>query len=272
MPSLTSACAVVSPEGETAPGVDELTDFYRDLAAPFGTAVDAERVRAGTRVSHRDLADRLASVRPPGPAPGLIVLTHALPDLHPFTAVAPRLDALLGGGATAFGISQQGLSGPFTALRLVDRFQRSGRCTAAAVAVLEQSTMPSPHPHAPAEGLVDSGVLLEFGTGGGPVLSAVEEFAPSERPGPRAAALAAGSPEGTLLVLGPGVDGDEVDDGGGAADRVRARADTHCTGIWLALAENLRTWAEEYRTVLLCDRDPGSGRGHLAVFRSSPGD
>ncbi|MFW5418670.1 hypothetical protein J0910_18825 [Nocardiopsis sp. CNT-189] len=268
MPSLTSACAVVSPEGETAPGIDELTDFYRDLAAPFGTAVDAERVRAGTRVSHRDLADRLASARDPHPPPGLIVLTHALPDLHPFTAVAPRLDALLGGGATAFGISQQGVSGPFTALRLVDRFQRSGRCTTAAVAVLEQSTMPSPHPHAPAGGLVDSGVLLEFGAGGGPVLGAVEEFAPSERPGPRLAALAAESPEGTLLVLGPGVD----DGGSGTADRVRARADTHCTGIWLALAENLSAWAEEYRTVLLCDRDPGSGHGHLAVFRSSAED
>ncbi|MFD0772493.1 hypothetical protein ACFQZ2_00990 [Streptomonospora algeriensis] len=262
MPALMSACAVVSPSGEPALSPTELAEFYHDMAAPYGTPVDEERVASGTRVAHRALADQLAAVRTVNAPPDLLILTHALPDLHPFTAVAPHLDRLLGGGALAFGISQQGVSGTFTALRLVDRYQRSGRCATAAVAVLEQSTLPCPHPHVPTDGLIDSGVLLEFGAGGGPVLRGIEAFAPEERPGPRLAELAAEDPEGTLLVLGPC-----VDDDGGTTDRVAARTDTYGTGVWLALADNLRTWAEQYRTVVLCDTDPESGRSHLAVLR-----
>ncbi|GAA3761494.1 hypothetical protein HDA32_005717 [Spinactinospora alkalitolerans] len=264
-PVLRSASAVVSPE--SAPPSDDtaLLEYYRDLVEPFGGVVDEEGVRAGTRVAHSDLVDHLVGPQDRERAPGLIVLTHALPDLHPFTAVAPYLNMLLGGTASSFGISQQGISAPFTALRVVSAFQRAGRCDRAVVAVLEQSTLPTPHPGVPADGLIDSGVLLEFGAGEGPGLNGVEAVGPPHSPASRLYGIAAADPEGTLLVVGPSVGAEGVADAAGCH---RARSDTYCTGVWLALAQEWRSWAERYRRIVLCDTDPVSGRSHLAVFDS----
>ncbi|MFD0382058.1 hypothetical protein ACFQ2B_05425 [Streptomyces stramineus] len=132
------------------------------------------------------------------------MLAHALPDLHPFTAVAPHLDLLLGSGATAVGISQQGLAAPFTALRVVAAYQRSGRSTRAVVAVLEQATLPVHFALAHDTPLTDSGVLLLLGTGDGPALGGVESLPPGVPPGARVAELTAADPGAPSSSPAPG--------------------------------------------------------------------
>ncbi|GAA0482623.1 hypothetical protein ABZ951_25210 [Streptomyces sp. NPDC046215] len=266
MTALQAAACVVSPPPNPYSGDPFVLSFHHDLAGPFGAAVDESLLRGGTNVSHRDLVDHLAAADGIKDCrPDLIVLAHALPDLHPFTAVAPHLDLLLGSGATAVGISQQGLAAPFTALRVVAAYQRSGRSTRAVVAVLEQATLPVHFALAHDTPLTDSGVLLLLGTGDGPALGGVESLPPGVPPGARVAELTAADPGGTLVVTGPWVP--EGTAGTGPHVHRTARG-TYCTSVWLALARHWRAWREEYSAVVLCDTDPLTGTSHLAVLRA----
>lgn len=266
MSTLRAATTVVSPEGR--PHDPTLLPFYRDLVGPFGLEPDEARLRAGRNVHHQDLVDWLADddkVRDSNP--DLVVLTHALPDVHPFTAVAPHLNARLGGEAISFGISQQGLAAPFTALRVINSFQQAGRCDTAVLAVLEQTTLPTYHPLTHDTPLVDSGVLLVLGPDGGPQLGNVEAGTATAPLGKRVGDALDAEPAGTYLVLGPWVDADGLPPG---LEYSQAEAGTYCTSVWLALARRWREWAQQRQTVLLCDTDPTSGQSHLATFRPSP--
>ncbi|MFI9201361.1 hypothetical protein [Streptomyces sp. NPDC053048] len=266
MPTLQAAAAVVAPRRNPYTDDPWVLTFHRDLVEPFGATVDESLLRTGANVSHRELVDHL--VRADGiqdSKPDLVVLAHALPDLHPFTAVAPHLDMLLGGGATSIGISQQGLAAPFTALRVVAAHQRSGSADRAVVAILEQTTLPTRLPLVHDTPLTDSGVLLLLGTGDGPELAGVERLPGGTPPLERAAALAAADPDRTLVVAGPWIPR------GGPHARVPVRhlqPGTYCTSVWLALAREWRSWREEYSTVVLCDTDPLDGGSHLAVLRT----
>ncbi|MFJ1861947.1 hypothetical protein ACIOHA_32160 [Streptomyces anulatus] len=101
--------------------------------------MDEQSLRDGRNVFHKDLVDQLVGSEDIDGAADLVVVTYALPDVHPFTAVASHLNMLLGGGAQSFSISEQGLAAPFTALRIIAAFQRGGRSERA---VLEQTTLP----------------------------------------------------------------------------------------------------------------------------------
>ncbi|GGZ46614.1 hypothetical protein GCM10010387_46330 [Streptomyces inusitatus] len=265
MPTLQAAVSVVAPPRKPYASDPRLLSFHRDLVEPFGGSVDESLLRAGPNISHQDLVDHLARAEEIRDAkPDLIVLSHALPDLHPFTAVAPHLNMLLGGGATSTGISQQGLAAPFTALRLVAGYQRGGRCAQAVIAVLEQTTLPTHFPLAHDTPLVDSGVLLLLGTdeSEGPVLGEAETLPAGTSPAGRLAALTAADPDGTLVVAGPW-----VEETGLGPRTHRTDRGTYCTSVWLALARHWRAWRQEYAAVVLCDTDPLSGASHLAVLR-----
>jgi hypothetical protein len=270
MPSIRGISAVVSPPSKAYVHDPWLLSYYRDLVEPFGATVDEDLLRSGPNVSHLDLVTHLLEGTDVAEAvsrcrPGLVVLAYALPDVHPFTAVAPHLNTLFGGEATSFGISQQGLAGPFTALRIVAAFQRSGRCREAVVAVLEQTTLPTAHALLRKGPLVDSGVLLLLDTedSGGPALSAVEAWESREGLVERLGELAAPVDSKTLLVLGPWVDRTGLDSD---IPRYDIPAGTYCTSVWLALARHWRSWQRTYDVVALCDTDPLTGTSHLAVM------
>ncbi|MGW4828899.1 hypothetical protein ACWEOG_15055 [Amycolatopsis japonica] len=260
-PTLRGTSAVISPPG---PGYQEdaaVSRFLADLVEPFGSKVDEERWQRGAHVSHKALTDRLLEAEGVRTSrPQLIIVTHALPDVLPFTAVAPYLAHRLDVTATTFSVAQQGLAAPFTALRIVAAYQRSGRCEEAVVAILEQTTLPTPHPLVDDGGLVDSGAALVLGTDPGPRLASVssggtvgELLEPHREPG-------------TLVVLGPWVT-ETVE----AEDVHRVAPGSYCTSVWLALAGNWPAWQETYGKVALCDTDPVSGRSHAAVFTFSAG-
>lgn len=269
MPNLLAAATVVAPPHKPVDDSPESLAHYRDLVGPFGLDVDEALLRCAPGVSHRDLVDRLAEadgIRDSDP--DLVVVAHALPDITPFTAIAPHLDHLLGGRSTNFGIHQQGLTAPFTALRAIAAYQRAGRSERAVLAVLEQTTLPTRFPLVHDNGIVDSGAVLLLGTDGGPHLGTVETVPATRPPAARLAELTAADPDGTLLVAGPWTDRDTLTalDAGTAIHRVNPG--TYATGVWLALARHWQAWRERHRTVVLCDTEPRSGETHIALLRA----
>lgn len=270
MPTLLAASAVVSPPRRPFDDSPATLSYYRDLVGPFGLDVDEALLREAPHVRHQDLVELLAGADGIRDfEPDLVVVAHALPDVTPFTAVAPHLDHLLGGGSVNFGIHQQGLAAPFTALRAVSAFQRGRRSERAVLAVLEQTTLPTRFPLAHDHGLVDSGVVLALGTDGGPRLTGVETVAAARGPAGRLRELTAADPAGTLLVAGARVDRAALDEAGTAV--FHAAPDTYCTGVWLALARNWHTWRADHSTVVLCDTEPRTGDTHIAVLRADAG-
>jgi hypothetical protein len=262
MPTLRAASAVLAPPPNPYVADPERLILYRDLAEPYGSAVDESLLRcAGTHVSHHELVEYLAQdPQVKDSRPDLIVVANALPDLHPLSVPAAHLNLLLGGSAVCIGISQQGLAAPFTALRTIAGYQGAGRYGEAVLAVLEQTTLPTRFPLVHDTPLADSGALLVFGGGAGPVLAGVEAFAAADTGG-RLARLAGETP-GTLVVLGPWFAGERPD----GPDVLRLEKGTYCTSVWLELARSWQTWRSEYARVVLCDTEPSTAVTHLAVL------
>ncbi|WMX46382.1 hypothetical protein RGF97_18180 [Streptomyces roseicoloratus] len=248
-----------------------MLDYFRDLLTPFGEKPDEELFRGGAHVHHRDLADLLVADEGVGRSrPELLIVTHALPDVVPFTAVAPHMTERLGGRAVNFAIAQQGLAAPFTALRIASAYHRAGRAAEVVLAVLEQTTLPTAFPLVQDTPLTDSAAALVLGGapagGDGPVL----RFVRAHAAGSAATALDGYGPgreldeDGTLLVLGPWVTEDLPPGERTAVHRVAPGS--YCTSLWLDLADHWQEWQRSYRRVVLCDTDPRSGRSHVALF------
>ncbi|MEU0159495.1 hypothetical protein ABZ154_11805 [Streptomyces sp. NPDC006261] len=259
-----AAASVRSPQGRTPEGVPAALDYFRDLLTPFGEKPDEELLSRGPHVHHRDLVDLLVADESVGRSrPELAIVAHALPDVVPFTAVAPHLTERLGGRAVSFAIGQQGLAAPFTALRIASAYHRSGRAAEVVIAVLEQTTLPTALPLVQETPLTDSAAALVLGASTGEGL----EFVRARSAGSAAGALGRELGEdGTLLVLGPWVTEDVPVHG--AVHRVAPGG--YCTSLWLELADHWQEWQRVYRRIVLCDTDPRSGRSHVALFAATP--
>ncbi|WP_405854828.1 hypothetical protein OG361_18180 [Streptomyces sp. NBC_00090] len=270
--AVRAAAAVRSPQGrgpgDTTPAA---LDYYRDLLTPFGEKPDEELLSRGAHVHHRDLADLLVADDGVGRSrPELLIVTHALPDVVPFTAVAPHLTGRLGGRATNFAIGQQGLAAPFTALRIASAYHRAGRAAEVVLAVLEQTTLPTAFPLVQETPLVDSAAALVLGASTGAGL----RFVRAHSAGSAATALGGNTlgqdleaEDGTLLVLGPWVTEDVPE----ATAVHRVAPGSYCTSLWLELADHWQEWQRAYRRVVLCDTDPRTGRSHVALFAHGEG-
>ncbi|MFJ4972922.1 hypothetical protein [Streptomyces sp. NPDC088755] len=259
-----AAASVRAPRGRAAEGVPAALDYFRDLLTPFGEKPDGELLSRGPHVHHRDLVDLLvADEGVGGSRPELAIVAHALPDVVPFTAVAPHLTEHLGGRAVNFAIGQQGLAAPFTALRIASAYHRSGRAAEVVIAVLEQTTLPIALPLVQETPLTDSAAALVLAASAGAGL----RFVRAHAAGSAAAALGRELEEdGTLLVLGPW-----VTEGVPAHGEVhRVAPGSYCTSLWLELADHWQEWQREYRRIVLCDTDPRSGRTHVALFAAAP--
>jgi hypothetical protein len=267
MVSITAASAVVAPPARRFDHGPDLLTLHRDMAAPFGLTVDEDLLRAGRNVSHRDLLDELIEAQDVrGASPDLIIVAHALPDMHPLFVGASYVNKLLGGKALSFAIIEQGLAAPFTALRIAAAFHASGRSSLSMIAVLEQTTLPTRLPLVHDNEVVDSGAVLLLGHGQGMRVAGVRTVMPGESVRDRIVALVGGQPGQTLVVAGSRVDADAIPDG----LPVRwCDPATYCTSVWVELAEHRDTWRAEYSTVVLCDSEPRSGRTYLALLAGS---
>ncbi|MGW5068889.1 hypothetical protein ACWEQJ_22695 [Streptomyces cyaneofuscatus] len=261
--ALRAAASVRSPQGRAPEGIPAALDYFRDLLTPFGEKPDEELLSRGPHVHHRHLVDLLvADEGVGGSRPELAIVAHALPDVVPFTAVAPHLTEQLGGRAVNFAIGQQGLAAPFTALRIASAYHRSGRAAEVVIAVLEQTTLPTAFPLVQEDSLIDSAAAVVLGASAGDGL----RFVRAHSAGSAATALDRELGEdGTLLVLGPWVTEDVPDHG--AVHRVAPGS--YCTSLWLELADHWQEWQRDFRRVVLCDTDPRSGRSHVALFAAT---
>ncbi|MFE9613361.1 hypothetical protein [Streptomyces sp. NPDC006012] len=263
-----AAAAVRAPKGREPADDPAVLGYFQDLLRPFGAEPDKELLQRGAQVFHEDLADLLVEadgVRESRPQ--LLVVAHALPDVVPFTAVAPYLTSRLGGEATCFSIGQQGLAAPFTGLRIASAYRRAGRVREVVVAILEQTTMPTPFPLMEDVALTDSAAALVLGPG------PADGAGPA---GPELAGVAADIPLDVLLTDGPGhasttdtlvvLGSWATQEPPKEVDVHRAAPGTYCTGVWLELAENWVSWRERYGRIVLSDTDPRTGRSHHAVF------
>lgn len=176
----------------------------------------------------------------------LVVLVVTTPDLQHERLLGGFVADLFDDRPYAFCVTEQGLAGPFTALRLAHEElahggpQGVGLGGDALVLVLEQCTLPPTATRVPARDRVVALVVGHDGTGR-PVQALSVARAPR---GPRPAAAARdvaqvpgreASPDARRVVLGVDVDAGEVPD---AADDVVLHADpgAAATGVWEVLA------------------------------------
>ncbi|GHF70390.1 hypothetical protein FHX82_005602 [Amycolatopsis bartoniae] len=261
---------VLEPHRVAHPEIPGLEEYHRDLLRSFGQDLDPAAAANPPAVTHADLVEQLLDGDPLGPVvPDLVLVAYALPDVHPFTTTATHANWRLGNHAASFAVSEQGLAAPFSAVRIADAYFRAGRCSAAVLAVLEQTTLPNQDPLVDKENLVDSGALLLLSAedDGLPALG-VEQIWTQRQPAACARRLAAavGEPGATLVVEGPWALDHGVSGAGVTVDRLGTR--TYGTSVWLALAEH-REWAQRYDTVVLHDTDPRSDCCAAVVLRSS---
>ena len=267
--SLSRASALVRPDRLPFRPDGERDAFQRYVLDPFGVELDFARLEHSPNVGFTELAEGVLGALPrPIDSPDLLVFAYALPDLFPLTAVTAHLNHLLGGHSHSFGVSEQGLPAPFTALKIADAYARSGRCDTLALFVCEQNTLPYADPLVDDNDLVNSAALLYFdgnggyefaGTRGGPVLGELVSELTADL-----------APDSALLVAGPWIAPEHL-----AATGLpvrQAAAGSYCTSVWLELARHHAGWAGTYRHLVLCDTDPRTGRSQVALLRLRPAD
>ncbi|MCB7135522.1 hypothetical protein [Cellulosimicrobium marinum] len=224
-------------------GTDVPTDWLadgpgRDYPTMIRTARDALAARGA-----------LGDVR-------VVVLAVTTPDLQHERLLGGFVSDLFADRPFTFSVTEQGVAGPFTALRLAhEQLVMTGG--SALVLVLEQCTLPDPGTvRLPARDRVVA-LVVGHGVAGRPVeeltvrraprgdvaaavARATAEYArhPGERT-PDGASGPVGAPTG-LRVLGaevdPADDGDDSPDGVGPTSVVRADPGAATTGVWEVLA------------------------------------
>lgn len=256
----------------------DLLDHDRDLLDGFGVEFSESLLRAGPNIDFAELAEQsLARLARPAFGVDLVIVAYGLPDLNSTRAVAAHLNKLLGGSATAFALSEQGLHAPFTALRIIEAFAARGRCRSACLFVLEQSTRPHWDSLVHGSGIRDTAALLVFGSGSGSGCGTGSGtglrpgrvgYADGGAAGLRAEVLArvGDAADETMVVAGPWVAGGVLD---GLSHVHRVPGGSYATSVWRALAEHHVPWTRRFRRIVLCDHDPRHGRGSVAELIAS---
>ncbi|MFD6992092.1 hypothetical protein [Streptomyces sp. NPDC059943] len=236
---------------------------YRDhVESVYGALPDFSWLEDGTAVSYHDMARVIARELAADLVDiDLVITVDGSPDCRHQSFPSCLLADLMPSDPMLLGISEQGVAGPFTALRIAYDRLADGSSRRALVLVMEQSTLP-PDDRAvrPAR---DVAVALLLGPDGA---------IPLERPVVTVDGLRAADGRRTAGAPKPAEDGsgrpyaaraDGVIAGAGLTgplrDTVLARAEPGhpCAGVWLALAGLLeRADGRPGGRVLLADRDP----------------
>ncbi|MET7403671.1 hypothetical protein ABZS66_60400 [Dactylosporangium sp. NPDC005572] len=243
---------------------DEL-DYFTDLLGSFSLPVPA-RLATARRASFRELLGELAP-RLAGPV-DLAVLAAAVPDGEPGWPTSYLASVAEVGHA--FGICDQGATGPFTALRIIAHSLRASPVARAALLVADQRTVHHDEPvpeRLRATRNVAVAVLFDAAPAGAPVtVHGPEPLAPPAATA-RLRALAEGAGPVTL-ILGRGLAPAAADAvrGDGAVTVLPAPAGLPATGVWSVLAGVLGSGG---RTVV-ADYDPDAGRFAAVTVGGAP--
>ncbi len=227
---------------------EEVLMFHREslLRGSYRNHVTAEDVvwPEGPRgVSYFQMAGLALEVLHPDRDFDLVVFVTATPDCQLTHFAGPRFNERLAGRAGIMGIGDQGVAGPFTALRLVSNHLRHGLAERALILVMEQGMLPI----LPGQLRVpnDSAVAMVVSRRGGLRIGnlAVERD--------RSPAYPADAPADTVLVRGPGAD---FADAWQFAETWKPERDYACTGVWERFASGFGEL--DLPRVVLADTDP----------------
>jgi 4-hydroxymandelate oxidase len=215
--------------------------YMSDMVAPYGLAYHDEVRQAGLGQSYAEMCQPLVESLVPADEPiDLLVLAFGLHDLRPGQASSIYLGHVCPGDPLALSVCDQGSAAPFTALRLIQTYARTGNVRRALLLVAEQGTVhydlprPAPLPQRQAA------VALLLDADAGLELAPVRQRSgvpPAQLRSALAAELAAiGDPAGRTLLLGARLAAEDV--AGIPADAVLpAPAGQPCSGAWWQLAE-----------------------------------
>jgi hypothetical protein len=258
-----------------------LRAYMADMLRPYGLDLAEDRLTDGQ--SYGEMAAELLVRELADEDPvDLLVFAFAVPDVAPWRATASYLSHRCPGQPFAFAVCDQGVVAPFTALRLIRDYVRTGGCRRALLVVAEQAALPYqrtgtasgaapavvPASHAVVALLFDQGARPPQSVSGH--LERVRLHAGVTRPqagrlvADTAASTAADPPRMLTSVVGAGLAGADL--AAGLPGRVVvAPPEQPGTGVWWELAAGLPGPGP----VLLADYDPGLGHLGLAVIETS---
>lgn len=239
--------------------------FMTDFVTAFGERPDhGLYARGGGNGFIAMAAGLLDGLERPLPELDHVLLAYHLPDMHAVEVAGCYLAERCPGDPEVFSVSGQGVGAPFTALRVLRGLRLSGRGTAGAVLVLDQSTLPYPDPDIVAGRDRDCAVLLRSEAPDAADALEVDFLTEQQVADPEAAlAELARSRAGAAIVVGRAL-GERL--GPRPRDLVpfaEGPSDRLCTSAWSALGEH---WTPDRYTVV-ADYDPYSGRLFLAGLR-----
>ncbi len=238
---------------------DRLPVYVGDMVAPYGLSYDNAPLAANLGQSFSEMCQPLMAEHVSEPV-DLLVLAFDLHDLRPGQATSIYLSHLCPGDPLAFTVCDQGNAAPYTALRLIQTYARTGAVRRALLFVAEQSTMhyellsPAPVPDCHAAAMF----VLEPGRP--PVAPLIRAAITPDRV---LSELAGQLRDGDALIAGAGLQACGLD----RLDRsdveiAAAPAGQPLTGTWWQLAETID------RPVVLADYEPRLG--YLSVARHEP--
>ncbi|UGT61029.1 hypothetical protein [Nocardia asteroides] len=243
--------------------------YTEDLLRSQGVAVD-EQSFVGGRVTFAEMiSEMLPALAPYDDRFDLALLAHATPDAEPGRPTS-RLAAAVPDAGPVFGISEQGITAPFTALRLAGRRIVVPGSRRALVVIADQSILfhrlPVPEQ---LRARHDAAVLLVLDESGR-LGSLTADQHPGVAPEQVSSLLeqwlipAPGSPHRPLVIAGSGVT-DHWNVSTTDVDLVRAPAGMPCVGVWSTLAGLMPELRRTGRTVVLTDYE--ERLGYLGLCR-----
>ncbi|MCI4066942.1 hypothetical protein MRQ36_32020 [Micromonospora sp. R77] len=125
------------------PGPADLQPFVDHMESLHGEFTDLSWLTGGTVVSYHDMVRAVVDELGPALADvDLVITVDGSPDCRHQSFPGALLADLLPGEPLMMGISEQGVAGPFTALRVAHHQLRTGGARRALIVVMEQSTLP----------------------------------------------------------------------------------------------------------------------------------
>ncbi|MFD3330105.1 hypothetical protein [Streptomyces sp. NPDC058701] len=254
--------------GTTPLGQEAERRFFPSHTGHAGVVLREELLDTAVGNTFEDMGAELLAALGEQPETDLVVLAYSTPDFLPTVLTAPTLAERLPGRPLLLAVSDQGPTGPFSALALARSYARRHGFRRVLVMAFDQHVVPYDVPGSGPRGLAGDGAVAL-------VLEASEDncrvrqvcgLDPREAPGQVAALIRELDPEGTAeVVAGPGVDPAwELPVSRGPVRR--APAGYPCTSVLGAFAERLP--AAGGSPTLLVEYDPVLG--DLSVCRVDP--
>jgi 4-hydroxymandelate oxidase len=243
--------------------------YLADMLRPYGLPLDEDVAAQGQ--SYGEMAGALLAgeVAAGGPV-DLLVLAFAVPDVAPWRATASYLSHLCPGQPLAFAVCDQGVTAPFTGLRLIREYAATAGCRRSLLVVAEQAAMPYrtvpvaavPDTHAVAAVLCDQSGPARLDTVR--LHASVARSRAASLLAEAAGAAGAAGVQRLVTVVGAALGEDAA---GLPGQVVVAPPGQPCTGVWWEQAGRLPGWAAaEGGRVLLADYDPLLGYLGLACI------